>query len=111
MKNLLLVAVVLLASVVAHAGCAAKGTLHLVGASSAVWCPAQGPIEWLVTYDASRDHLVVVHSSTNSWLYFPLTVRTTYEDTFSVNGKKAAFTLKTGNMEDEYWIPVSLVGK
>lgn len=103
----LLVAIMLFASV-AHAGCAAKGVLHLVGASSAVWCPAQGPIEWLVTYDASRDHLVVVHA--NSWQFFPLTVRTTYEDTFSVNGKKSAFTLKTGNKEDEYWIPVSLVG-
>lgn len=108
MKHILLV-IVLLASMSAHAACSAQGWLHLTKASSIVWCPKNGPMEWSVTYDASRGHIIVVNSLTNNWWYFPLSYQTTYQDTFIKNGIKIGFKLKTYKKQGD-WMLVSLSG-
>lgn len=90
--------------------CSASGWLHLVKASSAVYCPAGGPIVWSVTYDASRSHVIVANFDKNIWWTFPLKANSVYDDSFRVNLSKTAWVLETGPRQGD-WMLVTLKGR
>jgi len=90
--------------------CVVKGVLHLVDPPFTVYCLREGVTVWAATYNVASKQLVVFNHPSDSFWYFPLKLGTIFRGSISADDQKAHFKLKSGFMEDEYWLNVELDG-
>jgi hypothetical protein len=90
--------------------CVVRGMLHLVNPPSTLYCRHKGVAVWTARYSVATKQLIVFNWLSDSFWYLPLKLGTIFRGSISADEQQAHFQLKTGFMEDEYWLNVELVG-
>jgi hypothetical protein len=110
MKKLKPVAVLLLLTSAAFAGCRIDGVLRLAPPYNQLECTSGNKTFWAVKYMPVTNSMLVMDPINRvSWL-LPMQPLTNYQATTAAGNVGSGFSLQTGAYEDEHRVPVHLQG-